>query len=206
MPISSAIIEEAELNSGAGLALVSYYYFDFRDSAKQDTRGLLTSILAQLSAKSDRCSDILSRLYSKHDAGSRQPGVRGLKQCLIDMLGLAEAPMTYVIVDALDECPDTSESGMVSLREGVLEVVEELVDLHLPNLRSCFTSRPEADIIDALEPLASHVVSLHDEKGQKEDIGEYIKPVVYSDRKMRRWRVEDKELVIDMLVRKADEM
>ena len=206
MSTSSAIIEEAEVNSGAGLALMSYYYFDFRDSAKQDIRGLLTSILGQLSAKSDRCSDILSGLYSKHDAGSRQPGVRALKQCLIDMLGLPEAPMTYIIVDALDECPDTSESGVVSRREGVLEVVEELVDLHLPNLRLCFTSRPEADIVDAFEPLASHIVSLHDEKGQKEDIRDYVKSVVYSDRKMRRWRVEDKELVIDMLVRKADGM
>ena len=88
--------------------------------------------------------------------------------------------MTYIIVDALDECPDTS--GVVSLRERVLEVVEELVDLHLPNLRLYFTSRPEADIRD------------------------YVKSVVHSDRKMRRWRVEDRELVIDMLVRKADGM
>jgi hypothetical protein len=183
---------------------MTYYYFDFRDSAKQDIRGLLTSIIAQLSAKSDRCCDILSELYSKHDAGSKQPGVRALKQSLIDTVGPAEAPMTYIIVDALDECPDTS--GVVSLRERVLEVVEELVDLRLPNLRLCFTSRPEADIVAALEPLASQVVSLHDERGQKEDVRDYVKSVVYSDRKMRRWRVEDKELVIVMLVRKADGM
>jgi hypothetical protein len=119
-------------------------------------------------------------------------------------VGLPEVPMTYIIVDALDECPDTS--GVVSLRERVLEVVEELVDLYLPNLRLCFTSRPEADIMAALSPLASHVVSLHDQRGQKEDIRDYVKSVVYSDRKMRKWRVEDKELVIDMLVRKADGM
>ena len=180
---------------------MSYYYFDFRDSAKQDIRGLLTSILAQLSAKSDRCCDILSGLYSKHAAGAQQPGVRALKQCMIDMLGDPEAPMTYIIVDALDECPDTS--GVVSLRERVLEVVEELVDLHLPNLRLCFTSRPEADIVAALEPLASHVVPLHDERGQKEDIRAYIESVV---RKMWRWRAEDKVLVIDTLVRMADGM
>jgi hypothetical protein len=49
-------------------------------------------------------------------------------------------------------------------------------------------------------------VSLHDQSGQKNDIRDYIKSVVYSDRKMRKWRVEDKELVIDTLVRKADGM
>ena len=168
---------------------MSYFYFDFRDGAKQDIRGLLTSILAQLSAKSDGCCDILSGLYSKYDAGSQQPGVRVLKQCLIDMLGLPEAPMTYIIVDALDECPDTS--GVVSLRERVLEVIEELVDLHLPNLRLCFTSRPEADIVAALKPLASHVVSLHDQRRQREDIRDYVKSVVYTDRKMRRWKIKN---------------
>jgi hypothetical protein len=182
---------------------MSYYYFDFRDSAKQDIRGLLTSILAQLSAKSDSCCDILSELYSRHGNGSQEPGVRALKQCLIDMLGLPGAPMTYIIVDALDECPDIS--GVVSLRGRVLEAVKELVDLHLPNLRLCLTSRPEADIIAALEPLASHIMSLHDQREQKEDIRDYVKSVVYSE-KMRRCRVEDKELVIDMLVRKADGM
>ena len=58
----------------------------------------------------------------------------------------------------------------------------------------------------AFEPLASHTVSLHDQSGQKNDISDYIKFAVYSDRKMRKWRVEDKELVIDTLVRKADGM
>jgi hypothetical protein len=102
------------------------------------------------------------------------------------MLGLLEAPMTYIIVDALDECPHTSEIGAVPRRDEVLEIVEELVDLYLPNLRLCFTSRLEADIVDALEPLAFHVVSLHDERGQKEYIRNFVKSVVYSDRNMRR--------------------
>jgi hypothetical protein len=59
-PISSTIIGAAKANSSTGLALMSYFNFDFRDSAKQDIRGLLTSILAQLSAKSDGCCDISS--------------------------------------------------------------------------------------------------------------------------------------------------
>jgi hypothetical protein len=47
------------------------------------------------------------------------------------------------------------------------------------------TSRPEADILEALEPLASHTVSLHDEDGQKQDIIDYVIFVVHSDRKMQ---------------------
>jgi hypothetical protein len=183
---------------------MAYYYFDFRDKAKQDARGLLTSLLSQLSAKSDSCYKILSELYSKHNAGSRKPVDDALKQCLIDMLQVPGHPATYIIVDALDECPNTSD--VVSPRDQVLKFVEELVDLSLPNFRLCITSRREADIIPALEQMASHAVSLHDQNGQKEDIVFYIKSVVHSNQRVRKWRVEDKELVIDALVRKANGM
>jgi hypothetical protein len=49
-------------------------------------------------------------------------------------------------------------------------------------------------------------MSLHDESGQKEDILDYIRTVVNLDRKMRRWRPEDRQLVIDALSAKADGM
>jgi hypothetical protein len=120
------------------------------------------------------------------------------------MLSLPEQPAIYLIVDALDECPNTS--GVVPPRERVLNLIEDLVELDLENLRICVTSRPEADILDALLPLASHTVSLHDEDGQKQDINNYITSVVQSDRKMRKWRAEDKTLVIDTLSQRADGM
>ena len=95
---------------------------------------------------------------------------------------------------------------MVSPRDRVLEFIEDLVDLHPPNLRICVTSRPEADILEAFGALASHTVSLHDEDGQKQDIVDYVTFAVYSDRKMRKWRAEDKQLVIDTISERADGM
>jgi hypothetical protein len=88
----------------------------------------------------------------------------------------------------------------------VLELVDELVGLHLPNLHICVTSRPELDIQTILEPLALCSVSLHNESGQKQDIADYVTSFVHSDRRMRRWRDEDKELVIRTLPEKADGM
>jgi hypothetical protein len=51
-------------------------------------------------------------------------------------------------------------------------------------------------------------VSLHDQSGQKKDIVEYVKSVVYSNSEpiMRRWRAEDKELVVEVLSERADGM
>ena len=188
----------------AGLATMAYYYFDFRDVKKQDCYGLLSSLISQLSVESDSCFNILSRLYSDHIRGTRKPDINALKQCMTDMLSLPGQAPIYIIVDGLDECPNLS--GTPSAREVVLELIEELVDLKLPNLHLCVASRPEMDIRVVLEPLTSLKISLHDESGQKEDIIAYIKSVVHSDRSMRRWKEEDRQLVVDTLSEKADGM
>jgi hypothetical protein len=201
---SSEIIQEIEGLRNAGLSLMAYFYCDFRDPKKQDVSGLLASLVAQLSAKSDGCYNILSSIYSDHDAGSRQPGDEALTICLKDMLEIGEQPPVYIIIDALDECPNNL--GVESPRDRVLKQVEKLVALCLPNVRICVASRPEADIQASLTSLVSHTVTLHDEQGQNKDIADYVKSIVYSDREMRRWRDEEKELVVETLSRRADGM
>ncbi|KAN0124166.1 Ankyrin repeat-containing domain protein [Lactarius tabidus] len=110
----------------------------------------------------------------------------------------------YLIIDALDECPN--DSALPSSREKVLKLVKDLVGLHQPNLRLYITSRPEFDIRTTLEPLATQQVSLHDESGLKQDINDYINNVVRSDRMMKRWREDDKDAVIESLTKRADGM
>ncbi len=183
---------------------MAYYYFDFRDVKKQDCYGLLSSLVLQLSAESDSCCNILSQLYSDNMNGTREPDIDSLKECMKDMLNLPGQGPIYITVDALDECPNFS--GRPSAREEVLELIEELVDLKFPNVHLCVASRPEMDIRIVLEPLTSLKISLHDESGQKEDIIDYIKSVVHSDREMRRWREEDQNLVIDTLSQNVDGM
>jgi hypothetical protein len=127
-------------------------------------------------------------------------------QCLKEMLKLPDQHPIYLIMDALDECSNIS--GIPSPRDQVLQLVKELVDLDAPNLHICVTSRPEVDIRDVLEPLTSRRVSLHDQTGQQKDIEDYVRSVVYSNSEpiMRRWRKEDKELVVETLSNLADGM
>ena len=185
---------------------MAYFYFDFRDLNKQHRRNLLPSLLIQLSAQSRPCCDILSLLYSAHDDGARKPSDSKMIQCLKDMLAIVNPQPVYIILDALDECPNWSE--IPSPREQVLALVKELVDLDLPHLHICVTSRPEFDIRATLTPLARHRVSLHDESGQKQDIVDYINSVVYSDSEMmmKRWRDDEKKMVVEALSDKADGM
>ena len=188
----------------AGLATMAYYYFDFRDVKKQDCYGLLSSLVSQLSADSDARYNIFSKLYTDNVHGTRKPDIDALKACMTDMLNLPGQGPIYIIVDALDECPNFP--GRPSAREEVLEFVEELVGLELPDVHFCVASRPEVDIRMVLEPLKSLQISLHDEIGQKEDIIKYINSVVRSDRNMRRWKEEDKELVVETLSENANGM
>ena len=185
-------------------ASLAYFYFDFRDEDKRNRRGLLLSILSQLSAQSNLYCGVLSRLYSAHDRGARKASEHSLKQCLKDMLSLPAQGPVYLIIDALDECPNNF--GMPTSREEVLELVNDLVNLRLPNLHICVTSRPEIDIQTSLEPLTSLRVSLHNQTGQKKDIVDYVSSVVDSDTNMQKWREEDKRLVIKTLSERADGM
>ena len=204
LSISSTIIEDIKHTQEARSALIAYYYFDSRDVAKHDRRGLLSSLLTQLCDESDRCWDVLSQLYSACGAGSEQPSEAAQARCLRRMLALPGQVPIFIIVDALDECPNTT--GTPSPREKVLNLVEDLVLSEHSNLHICVTSRPEHDIQTILDPLAPRRVSLHDEGGQREDIMNYIRSFVNRDRAMRRWRVEDKELVISMLSERANGM
>ena len=183
---------------------MAYFYFDFRDTNKQNRRDLLPSLVTQLSDQSYRHCDILNDLYLKHQRGAHKPSEDGLIRCLKDMLTLPDQQPVYLIIDALDECPDTS--GLPSPREQVLDLLKALVEFSSQNLRICVTSRPEIDIRRALEPLTSLRVSLHEKSGQKRDIVDYVTSVVQSDPKMGRWRDEDKNLVIETLSERADGM
>ena len=119
------------------------------------------------------------------------------------MLSISAEQPIYIVIDALDECPNFS--GIPTPREVVLNLLVSLVRLGQPNLHICVTSRPEADIKDVLGPLAC-TISLHDEIGQMRDISDYVNNFVFSDRMMGKWRCVEKELVINELSNRADGM
>ena len=131
--LSSAIIEDVKVMYNAGSALMAYFYFDFRDTHKQNLRDTISSLIFQLSTQSDDCLDKLYNLYSVHNSGAQMPSDGILTECLKNMLSLQSQLPTYIIMDAIDECPNTS--GMPSPREEILDLVEQLVNLRLPNLR-----------------------------------------------------------------------
>ena len=201
---SSTIIENIDTMRKCGLAFLAFFYHDFREDQKRDLRGLLSSVLFQLCDQSNSYYDILSKFYSTHRYGAQNPSDDALVRCLEDILTVPGQAPIFLIMDALDECSNTSP--LPSYREKTLALVEKLIDWQLPNLRICVTSRPEVDIKVILGPLTFRSISLEDERGQMEDIENYIKSVIEKDPRNRRWATQDKEMVIDVLTRNADGM
>jgi hypothetical protein len=111
-------------------ALVAYYYFDFKDATKHDVRGLMTSLLLQLAGDSDRCCDLLSQLHKACRDGSEQPSGAALARCLKNMLDLSGQVPIYIVIDALDECPNDTETP--SAREKVLTLLRTLSSRTIP--------------------------------------------------------------------------
>ena len=158
------------------------FHFDFRDENKKSRRNLLLSLLLQLSVQSDMCCDILTCLHFTHCDGTTTPSDGTVTKCPNEMLSSLSQLPVYLMMDALDEC--SNNFGIPSSREQVLQLVKDLVDLCLPNLHVCVTSRPENDIRATFDPLTSFRVSLHDQTGQQKDIVDHVSSVVYSDPKM----------------------
>ena len=198
---SSAIIQDVMHLRDAGRATLAYFYFDFRDEEKQNLRNAVVSLLIQLSAYSKPCCDLIYRLYSLHGKGTQQPRNGVLIDRLKEMLTATAQRSAFIIMDALDECPD---DGIPTQREEVLKLVKVLVSLQLPNLHICVTSRPEIDIQTTLKPLAVNAISLHDETRPKIVISNYLSSVVSSDERMKTWRDEDKQLIVEELSERAD--
>ena len=183
---------------------MAYFYFDFRDEKKKHRHNLIPSLLIQFAAQSIPCCDIISPVYSVHGHGKQPPSDDILTKCLHDVLSASTQHPIYIIMDGVDECPDTS--GVRSPRAQVLSFIQELVELRLGNLHICIASRPEIDIRNRLEPLTSLRVSLHDQTGHQEDITKYIKSETELIAHDKRWRDHDRELVVETLSKKADGM
>jgi hypothetical protein len=112
-----------------------------------------------------RCSaysTILSDFYVTHGRGSQHASDGELMGCLKDILNCPGQTIVHLVIDFLDECPVTLVwCSLIN----VLELVEELVNLHIPNPGICVNSRPEVDITlaDVLKNLAFYSVSLYGE-------------------------------------------
>ena len=199
---SSAVIESLREQYTDGSATIVYFYFEFGDLPKRRVRNLLSSLLIQLAAHSDTRRKVLHDLYSKHGDGAREPTEEALLESLQGMLKLTTQGPTFLIVDGLNEALPAEQP-----RCDATKVIAELVGLKLPDLRIFATTLsvvdPDIEEPLLLESVASHTVCLHETKGHLDDILFWIDWCIKDNRRMKRWRYEDKVDTVQTLSRKG---
>ncbi|KAI3320295.1 hypothetical protein HD806DRAFT_240260 [Xylariaceae sp. AK1471] len=122
--LSSAIIDKLEKESAA---IVAYFYFSFRQESKQDITMFKHSLLMQLVRPLIRADEIevgyfyvpkvFHKLFEKY-SHSQFPLDEDVNATLAGLL--SESKHTYIIVDAVDECPNqVDQTTIIKFLEGL---------------------------------------------------------------------------------------
>ncbi len=157
----------------------------------------MRSILAQLVQQISLIPESLRTYYEKHQHG--QPLETGLLDVIKSLL--EEGNQTFIIIDALDECPSTT-----SERADLLDLVRRIHSWAQPNLHLLVTSRKEVDIREALESIIT-LGPISIQAGNIEsDIRKYVRSQLESDSKLKKWQGEIRTEIEDSLVKGADGM
>ncbi|KAJ5726568.1 uncharacterized protein N7483_007925 [Penicillium malachiteum] len=117
----------------------AYWYFQFNNDATQKVYNMTRSILRQLMPRTFPGS--LVNLWEDH---SHRGSKRQLQKFadILDIVLEDSQGKSFLILDAMDECPATEHEG----RSSLLEFMEDLSRKHPSKLHILATSRPEPDI------------------------------------------------------------
>ena len=179
---SSAVIQDITRHCQAEPSFaMAYFYFDFNDLKKQQSRYLVRSLLTQFSVQCSQCPEALTAVYYQHLNRAQEPTTQSLLVALKQIIQSFQN--AYIVIDALDVCVD---------REDLFVFVQEVVEWNLDKLHILVTSRRERYIADCLEPLipGPAQINLHTELNGG-DIRTYCRQRLRRDSKFHKWPPEE---------------
>ncbi|CUS15227.1 unnamed protein product, partial [Tuber aestivum] len=198
--LSATAIEDVQIlcNSNDDHA-IGYFYFTFSDSEKQKLCNLLLSLIGQLPKRlSERgLPGEVVDLYSSTKAIGKSADTKSLKDLLSQII--KSFRKTFIILDALDEFPGDA-------RESLLSWIGKLTaDHNAGSLSILVTSRPEADIVEYLEPLTTFSIPLQS-KTVDPDIRSYVRNTLESKPRFKIFTPEIKSEIEDTLAARSQGM
>jgi hypothetical protein len=108
-------------------------------------------------------------------------------------------PRTYIVLDALDECPESIRLAPT----GLLFTLKKLVDLNVDHLRLFATSRPVFDIRAQIMSIPHVELNINFSSQHTDNLSAFISREIAD---YRDWAELDKKKVSDGLRSKADGM
>jgi hypothetical protein len=172
----------------------AFFYFSFSDERKQSDSDLLRSLVAQLGWREPGLS-MLRQAYS--DAKRSVPGPDELVKILL--ASMRSCSKVYLLIDALDECPEDHET-----LQSVLARIERLTH-DAPNLRVLATSRELNRIRMSMEALSAEPLRVTT-RALDDDIQLYLAKEISRDPSLCELSPEMRTLIESTIASKADGM
>ena len=176
-----------------------YFFFDGRDSQTelQLHHKMIRSLIWQLSLKCGQgVPEVLVNVYNHCGKGHYDPSLDCLEDTLQAILDGFHS--VFIVLDALDEC---AEIGKV-LHWIQMIILQRNNDFRLHLL---FTSRPEKEIIEKLQPLDLCCIDLIEESGNH-DIAAYLNYQLQNDSDVQKWDLHTQNEIKSTLIEKSDGM
>ena len=199
---SSSIIEDLEkmctpASSDSGYVL-AYWYFTFTDQDTINIDNLLSSIIRQLCAGTQRLPGNVRELWMKHHKAGSRPSRASLIETLNTIVYSLDSidKQVFVVLDALDEYPlavgqDHPAWHQTSGREEVLHWLEQAHTSH-SNVHFLVLSRDENDIRSKLGEASRIDVA----EWIEDDLNRFIKKSIARILEEKPWKMKYKSQLL----------
>ena len=195
--LTSTVVEHLSGASFKRIQMVIYYFFDFTDNHKQTCHGCLRSLVRQVCSQSASLPAKIEALYDECKGAS--PSADQLLETLVSLL--EQIPLTFIIIDALDECGGSEEDEE---RSAMLNALIEMKSS--AGLCNVFVaSRPEADITREMTDICDIDVDLQAVLVD-EDIRCHVRSCLTNDARLKKWPQPVKTEIEETLLKGANGM
>ena len=191
---SSTVVQDIQINAKKGSIGLAYFYCDVSDGKKRNTTDILSSLIVNLLYWQPSNQSLLDKTYEDCMEGLSMPSHDKLQEALRQLI--CGFDITYILIDALDECIDWEE---------ILEFIETLHKWNLWQCHLLITSRKEQQIVEsimAMQPMEVDMTQMPVDN----DIEKYLDSMICSSMELKRWKPEEKGLIKQVLLKKAKGM
>ncbi|KAL4890468.1 hypothetical protein BDV59DRAFT_94919 [Aspergillus ambiguus] len=189
--LCSTIIKDVmELCEGSPAKRFAYWYFQFNDHKTHRVVDMVRSMIRQLCPRP--LPEELRKLSDDHSHRGSQPDHEQLCGILDSILHTLSGE-AFIVLDALDECPDSPEYRE---RSSLLSLLQILVDRHGEKLHVLATSRPEPDIKACL----TRYMVLDLERVLAKDVETFVLSKI-NDGELKHFDDELREMVMNRLLK-----
>ena len=180
---SSILVEYLRQRFGTSDVGLAWLYFSYDEQEAQTIENLLSNLLLQLVQKRGQISDSVFSSYKMHSLNRTRPSMREYTGLLQEEL--RKFSKTFLIIDALDECPTQNN------RRG--RFISEVLSLQ-PAVHLLLTSRPLHDIGEMLSG-ASHL----EIRARDEDVMLYLQNQIQQKDQLQRHIRAEPSLLEDII-------